>query len=60
MYLTDELRSEIEYFKRLHSHFSIAVGKKELSITKTERRLHRHFGRSLLQTLSLITSRRVG
>lgn len=32
MYLTDELRSEIEYFKRLHSHFSIAVGKKELSI----------------------------
>lgn len=32
MYLTDELRSEIEYFKRLHAHFSISIGKSEQSI----------------------------
>lgn len=36
MYLTDELRSEIEYFKRLHSHFSITLGKKEIAIADIE------------------------
>lgn len=32
MYLQDDLRIEIEYFKRLHSHFLVKVGKNELSI----------------------------
>lgn len=39
MYLSDAIKKELDYFKRLHEHYSIQAGKKQLSVKNADEKI---------------------
>ena len=39
MYLSDAIKKELDYFKRLHEHYSIQAGKKQISVKTADEKI---------------------
>ncbi len=39
MYLSDAIKKELDYFRRLHEHYSIHAGKKQISIKNADEKI---------------------
>lgn len=39
MYLSDKIKSELDYFRRLHEHFSIAAGQKRITVKDADEKI---------------------
>ena len=39
MYLSDDIKKELDYFKRLHEHYSIQAGEKQISVKNADEKI---------------------
>src|SRR3989337_2786813 len=39
MYISDDIKKELDYFKRLHEHYSIQAGEKQISVKNADEKI---------------------